>query len=392
MMTAVHRAVAGSRLLAIAALVALSGCATIQRSVYSSGEQQEATIAGIPDARFWGDAPDAPRRMLPPISTGGGELTLLALSGGGDNGAFGAGVLNGWSRTGARPEFSVVTGVSTGALIAPFAFLGPAYDAALADVYTHVSAHDIYRMRFPLAIPGSVSMADTKPLRRLIAARLDDRMIDAIAREHRRGRRLFVGTANLDAQRMVIWDMGAIAASDLPGRYALFRQVLLASSSIPVLFPPVVIDAVSGGRRLQELHVDGGTTAQILTLPLQSVLDDSGGQPRQPIRLYLLVNNRLGGVFQFTKGKLGPVMKHASGLALQSSLFALVGGTYIYARDHDLDFNLAYIGNDFPASDADMFDTSYMRELYAYGLRRGASGALWLKRPPGPADLVGPEP
>jgi hypothetical protein len=158
MMTAVHRAVAGSRLLAIAALVALSGCATIQRSVYSSGEQQEATIVGIPDARLWGDAPDAPRHMLPPISTGGDELTLLALSGGGDTGAFGAGILNGWSRTGARPEFSVVTGVSTGALIAPLAFLGPAYDAALADVYTHVSARDIYRMQFPLAIPGSVSM------------------------------------------------------------------------------------------------------------------------------------------------------------------------------------------------------------------------------------------
>ncbi|MHA6767778.1 patatin-like phospholipase family protein [Sphingobium ummariense] len=374
--------------LMVAGLFVQPGCATIERQAFSLREQQEASISAIPAARFWADAPDAARRMFPPISADGRELTLLALSGGADYGAFGAGVLNGWSRKGDRPQFSVVTGVSTGALIAPFAFLGSDYDSALAQVYTNISARDIYRMRFPLVIPGSVSAASTRPLERLIAARISDAMIDAVAQEHRRGRRLFVGTANLDAQRTVIWDMGAIAASRAASRYVLFRKVLLASSSIPALFPPVVIDAAVGRRIIQELHVDGGTTAQILTLPIQTIVDNATNRPAGPVHLYLVVNNRLGGAFQFTKGKIGQVLKHAFALSLQSSLYTLVSQTYLYAEDHKLDFRLAYISNEFPPSDVDMFDTAFMRRLYAFGLERGANGNAWSNRPPDQSDLL----
>ncbi len=237
--------------------LALSGCATIHREPFTEALQIVATIPGIPAARFWPMSPTPPGRWPRRSRVAGGEKTMLALSGGSDKGAFGAGLLNGWTQAGTRPEFSIVTGVSTGALIAPFAFLGPDEDAELKRLYTTISAKDIFRTRFALAIPASPSAASTKPLARLIAGVATDALIDRVAREHARGRRLFIGTANLDAQRMVIWNMGAIAASKAPNRYVLFRQVLLASSSIPGVFPPVMIQAEAGGRTISEMHVDG---------------------------------------------------------------------------------------------------------------------------------------
>lgn len=163
------------------ACLALPGCATIHRAAFTQGEQATATIAGIPDARFWADAPDAARHMALGFSDQQGEKTMLALSGDADNGAYSAGLLNGWTRAGTRPEFSIVTGVSTGAPIAPFAFLGSDYDAALARLYTQVSAKDIYRGRFPLAILTGPSAASTKPFARLIDAAVSDAMIDKVA-------------------------------------------------------------------------------------------------------------------------------------------------------------------------------------------------------------------
>jgi len=192
----------------VAASLALQGCATIHREPFTEAQQVDATIPGIPAARFWADAPDAARQMSPSFAGAQGEKTMLALSGGTDNGAYGAGLLNGWTQAGTRPEFTIVTGVSTGALIAPFAFLGADQDATLERLFTTISAKDIYRGRFALAIPASPSAASTEPLARLITSVMTDSLIDRIGREHVRGRRLFVGTANLDAQRMVIWNMG----------------------------------------------------------------------------------------------------------------------------------------------------------------------------------------
>jgi predicted acylesterase/phospholipase RssA len=242
--------------LALFAALSLQGCATIHREPFTEAQQVGAAIPGIPLARFWADAPDAARQMSPSFAGAQGGKTMLALSGGSDNGAYGAGLLNGWSQSGSRPEFTIVTGVSTGALIAPLAFLGADQNATLERIFTTVSSKDIYRGRFALAIPVSPSAASTKPLERLIASTMTEALIDRIGREHERGRRLFVGTANLDAQRMVIWNMGAIAASDAPGRYLLFRQVLLASSAIPAFFTPVMIKSEFNGRTISEMHSD----------------------------------------------------------------------------------------------------------------------------------------
>ena len=370
----------------VAVLSLSSACATIERAPFTRAQQDTAVIPGIPDARFWADGDDTAARLAPPIGRDGRRIAMLALSGGSDDGAYGAGLLNGWSQSGRRPAFDIVTGVSTGALIAPFAFLGSRHDAALTQVYTTISARDIYRARFPLAIPGSTSAASTKPLARLIARYATDALIDEVAREHGRGRRLFVGTVNLDAQRMVVWDMGAIAASAAPNRRMLFRQVLLASASVPAVFPPVPIDAVSGGRLIRELHVDGGTVGQVLTVPAQLVIGDRPAPDSGRLTLYVLVNNRLGGDFQIVRPKVVPILKRALALDLQSALVAQIDTSYLYARDHGVDFNLSYIGNEFPSSAAPPFNTAYMRRLYAYGLARGRMGDFWRKRPPDAAQ------
>ena len=365
-----------------AASLTLQGCATIDRDPFTEAQQVEATIPGIPLARFWADAPDAARQMSPSFAGAQGERSMLALSGGSDNGAYGAGLLNGWSRSGKRPEFTIVTGVSTGALIAPLAFLGPDQDATLQRIFTTSSAKDIYRGRFAPSIPLSPSAASTKPLARLIEAEMTNSLIDRIGREHKRGRRLFVGTANLDAQRMVIWNMGAIAVSDAPGRYQLFRQVLLASSAIPAFFTPVMIRSQFAGRTISEMHVDGSTTAQMLTLPDEVITGDLPAAGSRPLHIYLIVNNKLNGEFRLVNPKTIPIASRSISLNLRSSMVGTVGLSYLYAKARGIDFNLSFIDSDYPGEDHKLFDNAYMRGLYGHGLALGQSGDFWKKHPP----------
>jgi predicted acylesterase/phospholipase RssA len=180
-----------------------------------------------------------------------GPVSYLAVSGGGDNGAFGAGLLNGWTKTGTRPEFKMVTGVSTGALIAPFAFLGPDYDAALREVYTSMTPEKVYRARGLRAVLFDDAMADTGPLSEIIALYANQKMLEAIAREYQKGRLLMIGTTDLDAQRPVIWNIGAIAASGHPGALDLIRKILRASAAVPGAFQPVLIDVELDGKNYQ---------------------------------------------------------------------------------------------------------------------------------------------
>jgi hypothetical protein len=362
--------------------LSLAGCATINREPFNERQQAEAVIPGMPQVRFWGDEPGTARLMAPAYSSATGERSMLALSGGADNGAYGAGLLGGWTKAGTRPEFSVVTGVSTGALIAPFAFLGPDQDATLEKLFTTISAKDIYKSRFPLAIPLAPSIASTKPLARMIGEVMTDALIDRIAAEHARGRRLFVGTANLDAQRMVIWNMGAIAASKAPRRYALFRQVLLASSAIPAFFTPVMIKAEANGREISEMHVDGGTTAQILTLPDQELVAGQLPSALNRLHIYMIVNNKLNGEFHLVRPRTVPIASQAITLNMRRSMASTVNLSYLYAKAHGVDFNLSFIDKDYPRSEKGLFDTQVMRALFAYGRKLGETGTFWAKRPP----------
>lgn len=240
-------------LLGIMALTLCAGCGTMSRgSAVPEQLRKEAVIPGVPDARIFADSATAEltrlgleslerekaslaasgyKGPLPPVS-------FLAVSGGGDDGAFGAGLLLGWTAAGDRPQFKVVTGISTGALIAPFAFLGPEYDHVLKHVYTNVTKEDIFRSRNLLAVFYKDAMSDTTPLWRLLSQYVDQKMLDAVAAEYQKGRLLLIGTADLDSRRGVIWNMGQIAASGNPKAIHLFKSIMLASAAIPGAFPP----------------------------------------------------------------------------------------------------------------------------------------------------------
>lgn len=365
----------------ILAALSMGGCVTLPQRAFTEQQLAMAGIDGIPAARFWSDDPVALEAARATPMTRG-RYAMLALSGGGDGGAYGAGFLNGWSRTGQRPEFAIVTGVSTGALLAPFAFLGPRYDDRLTAAFTGIGPSDIYHSRFPLAIPFSTSVASTRPLARMLDRYFTTEVIDAIAAEHRRGRRLFVGTANLDAQRGVVWNMGEIAASNQPGRYALFRQVILASCSVPVAFPPVVIDTRSHGVLIREVHVDGSTSASLLAIPPALAAADAPVQGVAQIDLYLLVNTQLGGDFRLTRGGIFAITARSVSLASAAATRGQVTTAYLWSRRAQANFHLTYVDTDFDQGGPHTnFDTAYMRRLYAYGDARGAR-ASWLSRPP----------
>ena len=243
--------------------------------------------------RFWADLPnqvfqDAARRA---VVTKGRPLTYLALSGGGGGGAYGAGVLNGWTRLGTRPEFSIVSGVSVGALIAPFAFLGPEYDEALRQMYTDgEAARTVQSPELLSGVFGGGFFGEAQ-LQRLVARYVSDAMIEAVAVEDRKGRRLLAVTTNLDAQRAVIWDLGAIAAAGGPKAFKLFREVLAASASVPVVFAPQLIDVTINNHSFQEMHVDGTVSAQVFILPDSFLLGGKKIPPGGPRpELYIIIN------------------------------------------------------------------------------------------------------
>lgn len=358
----------------------LAGCASWpDRVPFTAAEQAQARVMPGAPVRFWADGPAAdfgswrrevlaaqPRDDAAPTS-------LLAISGGSDKGAFAAGVLTGWSEAGTRPEFTIVTGVSTGALIAPFAFLGSAHDATLRALYTGIGPDDIYRTHLVSGLLGGASLLDSAPLERLIARHVTPGLLAEIARAHAAGRRLLVMTTNLDAQRGVIWDMGAIAASDSPGRLALFRRILLASASIPGAFPPVLIEAEAGGRRFSELHVDGGATSGFLALP-RSVLrsEERSASPRSAA-ITLLYNGRIAPHFDVVEPRTFEIMRRALTTALTEADRAAIADVRRFARRHGIGFALCAIDEDFPESDSDLFDTEFMRSLFDYGAQRAAA-------------------
>ena len=307
----------------------------------------------------------------------------LAISGGADDGAFGAGLLTGWTAAGTRPDFKVVTGVSTGALAAPFAFLGPAYDPMLEKVYTTISARDVFKKRGMVRGVMADGMADSAPLRRMIDHYVDKKLLDAIAGEYAKGRLLLVGTADLDALEPVIWNMTAIAASQDPRAPELFRRVLVASASIPGLFPPVMIDVTVDGVRHQEMHVDGGTMAQIFLYP-PSLTSGSGAAiaPRRRV-LYLIRNSRTDADWTNVKRRTLPIASRAVSSLIRTQGIGDLYRIYATSRRDGLEYNLAVIPSSFKAARSGPFDTNYMRELYALGRDAGAKGYEWRNTPPG---------
>ena len=363
-----------------------------------------AEIPGIPNARYWGltgsldqfvrDVIAARERESAALASAGqtGPLPpaeLLAVSGGGDKGAFGAGLLCGWTDAGNRPVFKAVTGVSTGALIAPFAFLGSEYDHILRKVYTSISQKDIARKRSFLAAINNDGMADNRPLWDLISQFVDEILLAKIAAEHGKGRLLLIGTTNLDVRQPVVWNVGKIASSGNPQALELIRKILLASAAIPGAFPPTMIRVEADGRSYEEMHVDGGASAQVFLYPprMRMVARALGDEMVREGHVYIIRNSRLPSTW-------APVDRRTiniAGRAIDSLIHTQgIGDLYrIYAttqRD-GLDFNLAYIDEDFSAPRAGDFDTAFMQALFDYGYKLARGGYSWRKLPPA-LDLV----
>jgi hypothetical protein len=192
---------------------------------------------------------------------------FLALSGGGMYGAFGVGVLTGWTESGARPEFDAVTGISTGALMATYAFLGPRYDGTLYEAMVGVDRNDLLGIRFRPGPLVTESVFHNRPIRRMLDRYVTAELLAEVAAAHAAGRRLYVGTTNLDSRKLIIWDMGAIASRGTPESVELYRTILLASASVPVAFPPVRIPVEVDGHCYEELHVDGGASDEVIFRP-----------------------------------------------------------------------------------------------------------------------------
>jgi predicted acylesterase/phospholipase RssA len=363
---------------ALALALSLGACALGARDAFTVADQAGATVPGFGTVRVWGDAParDVARAVLgrlAPVAPAR-RVEVLALSGGGAGGAFAAGLLQGWTERGDRPTFAVVTGVSTGALIAPFAFLGPAYDGILAKLYTGDGAGGVAEPANIVAIATGDGLLDPAPLRRMVETYATPDFIAAIAAEHRRGRRLLVVTTNLDAQRPVLWDLGAIAASGRPDAPALFRDVLVASASVPAVFPPVMIRTETGSRSLDEMHVDGVATAQIYLRP--DVFAAAAG-PRRPVRIWAVVNNTLPPEFAVTaKGTL-PIAYRSLATVMKAQTTATVTAASEAAHRLGMDFALAYIDHAVAYDPATPFASPYMDRVYGIGAREGRDGSVW---------------
>jgi Patatin-like phospholipase len=333
------------------------------RPTFSLEDEADAVVLGIPDARAWGDSEDEFARLLPKT-----EGPWLAMSGGGSDGAYAAGLLTGMSQAGNRPDFAVVTGASIGALIAPYAFLGPRYDEKLRQQFTTITAGDIFEDR-----GTSDSLMDSWPLKRTIEKNVTPQLLADIAAEHRRGRRLLAVTTNLDAGRRVIWNLGAIAARGDDKALALFRSVLLASASIPGVFPPVLIDAESHGKALQELHNDGTITAPFFIAP-ESMLAGTGTVHLPTKQIYVIANAKLTQQFEMTTLQTTAVLGRSIALALQSGLRLELLLTLAAAQKQGISLSVAQIDPEFEHPARGAFDPEYMKALFDFAVGQAKKG------------------
>lgn len=383
------------RFVFVSMLVVTSGCVHIpERSPLPERYVEDAQPLGIPRARFWGDAPPPWEHQW--LDTSASELkarysgiyarehTYLAISGGGQDGAFAAGLLLGWTESGNRPQFTTVTGISAGALVAPFAFLGPEYDEVLKEVSAELTADDVYEKRRTIRGLRSDAMASTKPLQALIEKHVDQEMMERIAQEYRKGRMLNIGTANLDAMRPVVWRIGAIANSGHPQALELIRRVLLASASIPGAFPPVLIQVEVGDERFDELHVDGGATSQVFLYPAGFNWDAVLGRldVRHRPNVYIIRNSRIEPVYEQVQNKLFPIARRSIASLVRTQGIGDLYRIYLQTCRDRLVYNLAYIPSDFDETPEGPFDRDYMEKLFEMAFERARSGFRWENMPP----------
>ena len=390
----------GLRGVLICLVLALSACSTLPRNALPAELADQATIPGMPVIRAFGGKlspymmADLGRSFeqesaedFPVASDGKIHYPHLALSGGGQNGAFGAGLVNGWTKNGTRPVFKIVTGVSSGAMMAPFVFLGPDYDDELQEFYTNTSSNNIFsRLSILPQLLGGESLLDTGPLQSMIAKLVDAEFLNKIADAHKNGRRLYIGTVDLDSQQLAVWNMGLIASSGRPDALDLFRKIMLASSSIPVAFPPVLFKVEADGRKYDELHVDGAVKATVFysagVFNFESAQKNS---PRGPGRedIYVIHNGQLGPVHDETRRTLASIAYRSIEVAAKSAVIGDLFFIYTGAQRSQSGFYWVTIPTEVSLESNEMFDPVTMRRLFDFGIAKAQRNDFWFNQPPG---------
>lgn len=384
-------------------LLGTSGCATLPRNPVPLDLLYEAEVIDAPGVRAWGGEysqafqndfitsvkQEKEQHFINP-ETGEKRYAALAISGGGSNGAFGAGFLYGWSSTQSRPVFKLVTGISTGALIAPFAFLGSEYDEVLKEVYTTISTENIVdRLSIFSILTVSESFTRTTPLKALIETHIDLGLLEKIAKAHDEGRRLYIGTTHMDAQRLVIWNMGQISQLGTPEALKLFQNVLLASSSIPSAMPPVFINVAVRGQDYDEMHADGGTTTQVFfhggTINLIEVGKVAGVDMDEGsfAQLYILRNGQIAPQPRQISRNLPDISSRALDTMIKTAALNNLYRMYVFSQREQSHFYYAGIPEDYVSKAEEPFDRKEMERLFEIGRQLGASGNAWVPGVPG---------
>jgi hypothetical protein len=351
-----------------------------------------AQLPGYPDVRDWGDhfSPVLQRSVETALKAesenplGETPIQYLSLSGGGMNGAFGAGFLCGWTTHGSRPTFDCVTGISAGALLAPFAFAGTNHDEVLRDIYADLKPDALFRRKSWLRIIRDDSVFDTAPLRTLLRKFVTEDLLAEIARGHAKGRRLWIGTANLDAGRPVIWDMGAVASSGRADARELFIHVMMASAAVPGAFPPVYFKVQANGKTYDELHVDGGIGRQAFAYGPALHLDDIRRELRgrqRSAELFIVRNGDLVFHYAPVKPKTLHIVMNSLGALTHYQAEGDFYRMFVFASRDKFDFNLTGIPPEFRRKSGKEFDPEEMRRLFKLGETMGRSGKSWLHTP-----------
>lgn len=401
-----RQALARIALVAMASL-AIAGCAGTQRPTPPPSDAEVTVPWGaVSDTHLDSQVNDEFRRrivtkMRDKVTRDRAEsgddsviYRALTLSGGGSGGAYGVGIMSGWTARGDRPEFDVVTGISTGALMATHVFLGPEFDEHLS-VYTSISNDDVFRTKSKLGALRSDSMFDTAPLRRLLASIITPAILDRVAAEYAKGRLLFIGTTNLDADDFTIWDMGAIAASDREDKLEHYIDVVMASASVPIVFPPVYIEVEGENGRYTQMHVDGGVQQTAFFFDFvadrREAIEELGiGDEDLHIELYLLNNSPVSYARQYrpVEGRTMAIAEATVYSFLNKVTLTSIYRIWVLAMASGADFNMTSIPGELQGNAEGLdFDPDRLRGLYDYGYNKMLDRTAWLsQRAPGDSE------
>jgi predicted patatin/cPLA2 family phospholipase len=376
-------------ILTYSVFLVVAGC-SLPRNPVPIAQIKNAEISGFSGVRTWeiGYKPDV--QIKSDDSSG---CSFLAISGGGAHGAFGAGFLCGWSESGERPNFKIVTGISTGSLIAPLAFVGSKYDERLKAGYTTTSTKDILQFLGFLQLFWGESLASSKPLTKLIAWQVDEEALKDIAKEHAKGRRLYMGTTNLDAERFMVWNMGAIASSGHPDALKLFHKVMLASASIPGAFPPVYFNVEADGKQYDEMHVDGGTITEVFGYGPSLFRDlPAAEKTRSEIcSLFVIRNGKLASEPEQMRRKFISIVKRGFSTLMKAHSWEDIIRLYEVTKLDNVDFNYVGIPDGYIEHSKEPFDPKEMKRLFDMGFEMAKTGYKWRKTVPVFSDTIDDE-